>query len=290
MSFFAVFLVVLAALFHATWNLMAKRAAHGGASFVFIYSLTNTLLTTPWAIWVLVQNTQAWSWQVIVCIALSSLLNFVYSLCLQRGYQVSDLSVLYPVARGTGPTLASLGALILLREQPKLLAILGLILVVTGIGLISTQGNLSAFRKQGGVAGLKWGLAIGALIAAYSLVDAWGVKSLGIAPVFLVWFPNVVRVLMLAPQVLLNTTKMQATMLGNWWLALGVGLLSPVSYLLVLWVLKMGAPLSIVAPMREMSMMIAAVLGMIILRERVDTWRLLGCAILVAGVVLLGAA
>ena len=79
-------------------------------------------------------------------------------------------------------------------------------------------------------------------------------------------------------------------MRGRWPFAVGVGLLSPLSYILVLAALDMGAPLSVVAPAREMSMMVGALFGMVILREPVGPWRLLGCLVLIAGVILLGAA
>jgi uncharacterized membrane protein len=77
-------------------------------------------------------------------------------------------------------------------------------------------------------------------------------------------------------------------MQGRWLLATGVGLLSPLSYILVLAALNMGVPLSVVAPTREMSMMIGALFGMLVLRDSVGVWRLVGCLVLVAGVVLLG--
>jgi uncharacterized membrane protein len=67
-----------------------------------------------------------------------------------------------------------------------------------------------------------------------------------------------------------------------------VGLLSPLSYILVLVALDMGAPLSVVAPTREMSMMVGAIFGLLFLHERVGSWRLLGCTVLIAGVVMLG--
>ncbi|MGC9449339.1 EamA family transporter [Cereibacter johrii] len=76
-------------------------------------------------------------------------------------------------------------------------------------------------------------------------------------------------------------------MRGHWGAAIGVGLLSPLSYILVLAALTDGAPLSLVAPMREMSMMVGALMGMLILREAVGRWRLLGCGVLIAGVILL---
>jgi uncharacterized membrane protein len=128
------------------------------------------------------------------------------------------------------------------------------------------------------------------LIAGYTVIDAYGVKSLGIQPVLLDWCSNLLRFFLLAPLVLCNRSGAKAVMKGRWLLALAVGVLSPLSYILVLAALEFGAPLSLVAPAREMSMMIGALLGMIVLREKVGAWRLVGCLVLVLGVVLLGAA
>jgi uncharacterized membrane protein len=76
-------------------------------------------------------------------------------------------------------------------------------------------------------------------------------------------------------------------MRGHWLSAVAVGLLSPLAYILVLTALGLGAPLSMVAPMREISMMVGALLGMLVLREAVGHWRLIGCAVMIVGVVLL---
>ena len=220
----------------------------------------------------------------IVC---SGLIHLAYSLSLQRGYQKADFSVVYPVARGTGPMLSTFGAILLLGERPPIQVIAGLMAVVGGIALIATQGRLEAFRKPGGLTGIKWGTTTGGLIASYTVVDAYAVKALGIAPVVLDWFSNLLRFFLLAPLVIADPGRARAAMRGYWLLAVGVGLLSPLSYILILTALNMGAPLSIVAPMREMSMMIGAVMGMVILRESVGLWRIVGCAVLVLGVVLL---
>jgi drug/metabolite transporter (DMT)-like permease len=220
----------------------------------------------------------------------SAIIHLGYSLCLQRGYQVADLSVVYPIARGTGPLFSSIGAFILLQEPPTWLGVLGLAAVVAGIGCISTQGDLAAFRRPKGQEGVRWGLGTGSLIAAYTVVDGYGVKVLGIHPVLLDWFSNFLRLFFLGPLVLKNPAQMMERMKGYWWLAVGVGLFSPLSYILVLSAVDMGAPLSLVAPAREMSMMIGAIFGMLILREPVNIWRVAGCATIIAGVVLLGAA
>lgn len=186
--------------------------------------------------------------------------------------------------------LSTLGAFLILGEMPSGRGVLGLLFVVGGIGLIATQGDLSAFRRPGGQSGVRWGAATGGLIASYTVVDAYAVKTLGIAPVMLDWFSNLLRFFLLAPLVAANPRRAIEAMRGHWRIALGVGLLSPLSYILVLAALTAGAPLSLVAPMREMSMMVGALLGMLVLHEKVGPWRLAGCSVLIAGVIFLSSA
>src|SRR4051812_41991419 len=223
MSLLSLSLVVLAAFIHATWNLLSKRAAPAGPTFVFAYKLVACVVYLPWVGWLVVHGPGRWDWPVGGCLMLSALIHLAYSLCLQRGYQVADLSVVYPIARGTGPMLSSIGAFILLRETPTTQGILGLLAVVAGIGFICTQGDLSAFRKPRGLDGVRWGTATGSLIASYTVVDGYGVKILGIHPVVLDWISNFLRVLMLAPIIVSNWARTRERMKGYWWLALGVG-------------------------------------------------------------------
>ena len=287
MTLTAFCLVVLAALAHASWNLLAKRSAKVGPLFVFAYNLVSVIAYGPWVITLLAQGKVSWSMTGLSFMLLSGFLHLAYSLALQRGYQLADLSVVYPVARGAGPMLSTLGAILLLGERPSGLGVIGLVLVVCGILLIATQGRIAAFLRPEAQAGLRWGAGTGGLIASYTLVDAFAVKALGIAPVVLDWFANLLRFCLLLPVVLANPRRAMAAMRGHWLTALGVGLLSPLSYILVLGALRDGAPVSLVAPLREMSMMLGALMGLLILREAVGPWRLLGCAILSAGVVLL---
>ena len=289
MSAASLALVVLAAVIHATWNLLAKRAANSGPAFVFAYTLLSAVFYAPWVAWILWHDGMAWSWAIAACLLLTGGLHLTYSLCLQRGYRAADLSVVYPVARGSGPALATLGALLLLGEVPTLQGLAGLALVVGGIGLIATgaAGN-KAHRAPVG-AGVRWGLATGALIASYTVVDAWGVKVLAIAPVLLDWFANGVRLAMITPWIVRDRRWIGA-MRGHWGLAAAVGALAPMSYILVLTAYRAGAPVTLVAPARELSMMVAAVLGILVLREPAGKARIAGCVLLTGGVVLLGLA
>lgn len=290
MSYTALSLIVLAAFIHATWNLLAKRAAHAGPVFVFVYTGIATLAYLPWTLWLILDGAVSWNLPVLLCIALSGALHLAYSLFLQRGYQTADLSVVYPIARGTGPLLSTVGAFLLLGETPSAHGLGGLLAIVTGIILISTQGDLAKFRQPEARSGLRWGTVTGGAISGYTVVDAYGVKMLGIHPVVLDWCANASRVVILLPWVLANRRDLRRRMRNHWLLALAVGLLSPLSYILVLMALRIGAPLSLAAPAREMSMMVGALMGMFILRETVGPGRLLGCAILIAGVILLGMA
>ncbi|WP_251863168.1 DMT family transporter [Achromobacter sp. Marseille-Q4962] len=290
MSYSSLILVVLAAMAHATWNLLAKRAAMVGAPFVFAYGLCASLLYAPWVIWVLLHDGMNWTWPVAGAILASSLLHLGYSLCLQKGYQVADLSVVYPIARGTGPLLSSMGAYLLLREPASTSGILGMLCVVGGVLLIATQGRLAIFRNAHAWVGVRWGLVIGLFIAAYTVVDAYGVKVLLISPVLFDWFTCVTRTTMMAPHMLRRRAQSWEAMRGYWGLAAAVGFLSPLGYILVLYALQHGAPLSLVAPAREMSMMLGTLAGMFLLREKVGAGRLAGCFSILLGVVLLGSA
>jgi drug/metabolite transporter (DMT)-like permease len=283
-------LVVAAAVIHATWNLLAKRAAHAGTAFVAAYNLVAFVAYAPWAIWTLLQGGMDWSLPVALCLAASGLIHLVYSLVLQRGYRAADLSVVYPVARGTGPLLSALAAILILGEWPGLRGLAGLAAVVCGILLIATGGSLRAFRRADGRTGVLWGGATGGLIATYTVVDGYGVKVLGIAPIVLDWASNALRFVLLIPMVVRDPGRARIAMRGHWPLAVAVGLLSPLGYILVLGALQAGAPLSLVAPMREMSMMLVALFGMILLKEPVGPGRIAGCAAVVLGVVLLASA
>lgn len=284
----ALILVVLAAFTHATWNLLAKKAASAGTAFVFAYGMLAVLMVAPWAIWQLCTTSIVWSWPMLGFIVLSALFHLGYSVCLQYGYQVADLSVVYPIARGSGPLLSTCGAFLLLGERAQVTGIVGMLCVVVGIFLIATQGQMVMFKDSKAWVGVRWGVLIGLLIAAYTVTDGYIVKVLLLAPVVLNWFSHILRSLILMPTMVCKRTEVMRVMRGYWRLAFVVGLLSPLSYILVLQALRMGAPLSLAAPMREMAMMVGTVFGMVLLGEPRNPWRLAGCGVIMGGVGMLG--
>lgn len=281
-------LVLLAAVCHAGWNFCAKRAARVGVPFQFWQTVIAMVLYAPWAGWVLVTGHFEWSGMAVAVILASGIIHTVYTASLQHGYRVGDLSVVYPIARGTGPLLSSLVAFSLLGEAPGPLRVAGLLAVVGGILLIATDGRFATFSRPGAMTGVRWGLITGALIASYTVVDGYGVKTVGLAPVLLDWFTYPLRIAVLLPLMAGKLRASMAAMRGHWRDAFVVGAISPLGYILILGALQWGAPISVVAPMREISMMLVALIGMAVLREPVGRARLMGCAAMVAGVILLG--
>jgi len=288
MSATALLLVITAAFTHAAWNLLAKRAAQVGPAFVFAYGLCATIAYFPWVLWILLHDGMAWSLPIAACIVVSAIVHLAYNLALQRGYQVADLSVVYPVARGTAPLLSSMAAFVVLAETASVTGITGMLCVVAGVLLIATQGQWAMFRQPQAWVGVRWGLMVGVFIALYTVVDAWGVKELLIMPVVFDWFTSLIRTMMMTPHMTTHRHTAWPALRGVWPLAWAVGLLSPLGYILVLYALRDGAPVSLVAPAREMSMMLGTFAGYLLLKEKVTPARWAGCAAIVAGVVLLG--
>ncbi|MCQ0969551.1 EamA family transporter [Paracoccus sp. TK19116] len=138
MTLASLILVVLASFIHASWNLLAKRAASVGPVFVFAYNVFACVAYAPWVLYVLIKEGISWTGSGISFILLSGVIHLAYSLFLQRGYQVADLSVVYPAARGTGPMLSTVGVIVILGETPTSTGLVGLLLVVAGILMIAT--------------------------------------------------------------------------------------------------------------------------------------------------------
>ena len=129
MTVFALVLVLAAATFHATWNLLAKRVGDGGAVFVWLFGFLAFLIYAPLAVVVVLLERPYFGPEALVFMFGSGVLHLGYFVFLQRGYAIGDLSLVYPLARGTGPLLATAAAIILLGERPGTVALLGIALV-----------------------------------------------------------------------------------------------------------------------------------------------------------------
>ncbi len=298
----ALALVLTAALLHALWNIAAKKAG-GNHHFAFLTVLVSVVLWAPVALWFGANEWQRWGGFEWAVLSASAFVHVLYINVLLTGYRKADLTVVYPVARGSGPLLASVGAVLVLGETITLLGGLGIVAVCGGVFLIAGGPRLfrggdseshpnqqaHAVSHARAMAGVRWGAATGALIACYTLIDGYAVKVLLIGPVLVDWVGNVLRVPLLALPVLRDRGGFVAAMRAQWKYALVVGGLGPLAYILVLYAVTM-APLSHVAPAREVSMLFAALIGGRLLGEGDRALRFVGAAFIAAGVIALATA
>src|SRR3546814_10556434 len=151
--------------------------------------------------------------------------------------------------------------------------VVGIVCVGRGLLRIATLARWRTFANPQAWTGVGWGRTIAFLIACYALADAHSVKSLGMAPVVLDWMAGLGITVMMAPGAWVRRRDLINRMRGHWRPALVVGVLSPAGYILVLYALRHGAPVSLVAPLRETSLMLATLAGYFILKERISPAR-----------------
>lgn len=285
MSPLALLAVLLAAATHATWNLYAKRAAKA-LHFVWMYSVASILIYSPIVAWIVYFERPQFETLHWVALFATGVLHLCYSLILQAGYRASDLSLVYPLARGSGPLLSFLGAALLLGEHVTWLSMLGCALVVVGIVLVA---GLFLEAHKAPKIGIAYGLATGVFIAAYTLNDGWAVKALLISPFIVDYTGNVFRVCVLSPGAWRDRARVREEIRAYLKPALIVSVLGPLGYILVLYAMRI-APISHVAPARELATLIGTYFGARLLKERAEPMRIAGAVCIVAGVVSLAVA
>lgn len=278
----AIAAVLLAAVTHATWNLAAKRAA-GARHFVWLYSLGSVMIYAPAVIWILVYQRPQFELIHWVALLMTGVLHMGYSLLLQAGYRVSDLSLVYPLARGTGPLLAFVAATFILDEPVSAYSILGVLLVVSGILMVS---GLTSEPHKAPRAGIALGMLTGVFIAAYTINDGWAVKALLISPFIIDFSGNLLRILVLSPRAWHDRAGLVAEARTYRTPVLIVAVLGPLGYILVLFAMK-HAPIGHVAPMRELATLVGTYFGARLLKEQVTSVRLVGAVLIVSGVIAL---
>jgi drug/metabolite transporter (DMT)-like permease len=273
MSLDVLALVLAAAFAHAGWNFLAKGAG-GGAMFVWLSQLAATLIYLPVAAIALASTSGQLRWAALGLMAGSGVLHAVYFVLLQRGYAAGDLSLVYPLARGTGPLLSGAAAIAFLGERPSALALTGSLIIVAAVfALVGRGGSREA---------IGFALMTGATIAGYTLWDKHAVGSAHLSPIVYNWGTQLTVVLLLTPRVLSRRGELRTVWSASRGHAAAVGLLSSLAYVLVLYALA-RAPVSIVAPARETSILVGTLLGTTVLAEGDRTRRMLA-----AGAILLG--
>jgi drug/metabolite transporter (DMT)-like permease len=275
----ALVLVVCAAVLHATWNALAKRAEH---QFAFLWSSVSlaTVLLLPFGIAHL--SAEQTPTAGLPFVAASTGIHALYFWALGRSYRFGDFSRVYPMARGLGVALVPLIALPLFGERLSWLGSLGIGLVVLGIAWLGGRASLS--RGSAGIgagAGTVWAVVTGATIAGYSLVDKAGVARLH--PMAYIALMGLGISVLLSPIALANRRALATEWRRRWLAILVASGMNLTSYLLVLFAFRLSKVGYVVAS-RELSILFSAFLGSWWLGEGRLGPRLAGASVVLAGV------
>ncbi|HTT52140.1 MAG TPA: DMT family transporter [Streptosporangiaceae bacterium] len=285
MSATALALILAAAVAHATWNLFSKQAAAAGASsFVWLMSLTATAAYAPVVLVSVLADPPRLTALAWVFMLGTGLLQAGYFLFLQSGYRLGDLSVVYPVGRGSGALLAALAGIVLLGEHPGAAGLAGIGLVVAGVLLLGAPAGRGRPAGHPAPRALAFALATGLFIASYTLWDKYAVSTLRVPPLLQGYASLPVMALVLAPFALRQRAR-TALVWRSWRRQVaGAAVLSPLAYVLVLIALSFTA-VSAVAPAREVSVLAGVLLGRRMLGEGQLARRLTAAGAIAAGII-----
>jgi drug/metabolite transporter (DMT)-like permease len=284
MSLYVLALVLTAAVLHASWNLLAKKTK-GKTPFIWLQYIASNILYLPFLFF---QSNQGYTiyQQPLLWFSLSSaVLHLGYFIVLQKGYRSADLSVVYPIARGSAPLVSFIAAILFLHEQLKLSSAIGLFLIIAGVLIIT---GLS-FKKENNskiMTGITYGALTGLFIALYTLNDTVAIKKYALSPLRLTLATNLFSTVLLLPFVLPQKGELKREIKVHKWIIIAIALLSPAAYILVLEALKY-APLTVVAPARETSILLGVFMGSRVFNEKDGKRRLIASVLILGGIIAL---
>ena len=290
MSGLALGLVLLSAVIHAGWNLLAKRGLNQEV-FIWLAQVAISIVLLPLGLFLLLRYPiDATGWFFV---AGTVLLHVFYFFFLGRGYARADLSVVYPIARGMGPAVVPILGVLVLGETVSPPAVAGIVTVVVGIYTVYWWGSfgqilsdpLKLFKEPG----TRYALFTGATIAIYSIWDKVGVSH--VTPFLYMYLMSLGSALGLAPLLIKShgTSALRAEWRRNSTTILAVGLMTFVAYGLVLTAFQFSR-VSYISPAREFGIVIGVLLGVLVLKEPFGRGRIIGSCMIAAGLVLIATA
>jgi len=269
-------LVLCAALMHASWNALVKSDKDRLDSFGLVM-LAGSLIGLAIAPFVPLPADAAWKW-----IAASTAIHVFYFFFLLRAYAHGDLSHVYPIARGLGPTLVAIFSDVLVGERVSVQEALGVGLVSLGIIGLALGNGWRGLRGRGTV----FAVLTGMTIAAYTVADGTGVRSSGNALSYIVWLNIAQGPWVFVVALYLRRGALFSYLRRQWRRGSAGGVIATVGYGIAIWALSLGT-MAHVAALRETSVLFAALIGTLLLGEPFGRRRIVAAGIIVAGLILM---
>ena len=271
-------LVLCAALMHATWNAIIKSDRDRLVSFGMVMG-AGTVLGLAAAPFVPLPAPASWKW-----LAASTAIHNFYYFFLLRAYAHGDLSHVYPIARGLGPTLVAIFSGALVGEHLAAHEAAGVTLVSLGILTLAFARGFRGFEPRPTF----YAVVTGVTIASYTVSDGLGVRSSGDALSYIVWLNVWEGPWVILAAIAVRRRTMVPYLRRWWWRGTIGGVVATLGYSIAIWALSIGA-MAHVAALRETSVLFAAVIGTVLLGEGFGRVRVLAAVAIVAGLVLMNA-
>lgn len=282
MSLLGFSLVLAAAFCHATWNFFVKRI-NGGPELIWLFSLISVIIYLPLAAWIILTQKSDFSFWPMVFIVGSATLHLGYFLLLQTGYRKGELSLVYPIARATGPLLSTTFAVLFLNETVTAQMAVGAGIIIFGVLMLT--GGIKPGAKHIS-ASLLFGLGAGTLIGSYTAWDAYAVSVLLVPPLLLDYVSSVGRVAILAPLAMRKRDLISRHWNNHKLGVIAIAVFNPLAYILVLYALTF-TPVAYVAPTREISVLLTVLAGSLLLGEGRLAQRIGWAAVILIGMMTL---
>ena len=277
----ALALVLGGAFVHAFWNLLVKQSANP-AAFLYFSVIASVTLFAPF---VLLSTPLAVVPALLPVLAVSGAAEIGYIVALTKAYEHGDLSLVYPLARGSAPFFVTLWSVLIIGERLPLFGYTGIAMMVAGIYLATLPSLHDWLRpiRSLELVSSRWALISGVCISIYTLADREGVRL--ISPVTYNLYVFIMMALGTTPFVLLTSRRLTARseLRVNWLGIVGTGIVNIVNYLIVLWALT-TVPASYVSAVRGSSIVIGAFYGWRLRGERLGANRLLAVLLIAAGI------
>jgi drug/metabolite transporter (DMT)-like permease len=274
----SVFLAVLfGAACHAGWNAFLKIKLEPFTAMALI-SIMSAIVVLPALFLLPIPPAPAWPW-----IVASMVFHLGYFVGLSEAYRTGDMGQVYPIARGTAPLMTALASTFIIGEAIGLRGWLGILVLVSGVFLLSMRGGRDLHFDKRAVA---FALFTAVTICGYSVVDGSGARAAGNAHAYTVWLFLLDGLMMLIFVLLRRGRAVFAEFAGFWQNGLIGGALSLAAYWIAIWAMTV-APIALVAALRETSVLFAAVIAVVVLKEPLQRPRIIAALMIVAGLVLI---
>ena len=269
--------ILVAAMLHAGWNALVKVGLDRFLA-VSLIAMAAGIVALPALMLVAPPQPAAWPWLIA-----SMLLHIGYNVFLVQAYRSGDLGQVYPIARGAAPLLVAVVSAIVLHELPSPLATAGIGVLVAGVGLMSWRGGRHAQKLERRAVGAA--LATAAFIAGYTLSDGIGARASGSPPGYIAWLFVGNGLVMFILLLVTRGVQVLPALAGHWRVGLLGGAMSLGAYAIAIEAMTL-APIALVAALRETSVLFAALIGCVWLKEPLSRWRALAALTIVTGVVM----